>query len=226
MSSLGFDSEQQARMDILMEEAITTSAIEGEKLSRESVRSSIARKMGLPSAGLPVDRNADGLVDLLLDAVQNHSEALTSERLFGWHAALFPTGYSGLHKIITGNWRGEAPMQVVSGKVGDEKIHFEAMPYGRVEMEMDRFFRWWDDSLGVMDGIVRAALAHFWFVTIHPFEDCNGRIARALTDMALAQDEKSSVVWGMPGEVVKRGFAHEILPLGKIAQRLIELTKA
>ena len=193
ISSLGFNCEQEARRDILIEEAVTTSAIEGEKLSRESVRSSIARKMGLPSAGLPVDRNADGLIDLLLDATQNHLEPLTGERLFGWHAALFPTGYSGLHKIITGNWRGPATMQVVSGKIGHEKIHFEAMPYDRVEAEMDRFFRWWRDSSGKIDGIIRAAVAHFWFVTIHPFEDGNGRIARALTDMALAQDDRQSM---------------------------------
>ena len=193
MSSLGFDCEQEAQRDILIEEAITTSAIEGEKLSRESVRSSIARKMGLSSAGLPVDRNADGLVDILLDAVQNHSRPLTSERLFGWHAALFPTGYSGLHKIITGNWRATEPMQVVSGGIGHEKVHFEAMPYDRVEAEMDSFFRWWRDSLGEMDGILRAAVAHFRFITIHPFEDGNGRIARALTDMALAQDDKQSM---------------------------------
>ncbi|MDH3974050.1 MAG: Fic family protein [Deltaproteobacteria bacterium] len=193
MSSLGFDCEQQAQRDILIEEAITTTAIEGEKLSRESVRSSIARKLGLPSSGLPIDRNADGLIDLLLDATQNHCKPLTSERLFGWHAALFPTGYSGLHKIITGNWRGPAPMQVVSGKAGHEKVHYEAMPYDRVEAEMDCFFRWWQESLGEIDGIIRAAVAHFWFVTIHPFEDGNGRIARALTDMALAQDDKQSM---------------------------------
>ena len=190
IAKLGFDSGQQAKMDILIEEAVTTAAIEGETLSRESVRSSIARKLGLPSAGLPVDRNADGLVALLMDATQNYAEPLTRERLFGWQAALFPTGYSGLHRVITGGWRGDEPMRVVSGNLGRERVHFEAMPGQRVEAEMASFFRWWQESLGALDGIVRAALAHFWFVTIHPFEDGNGRIARALTDMALAQDDK------------------------------------
>jgi len=213
ISSLGFNCEQETQRNILIEEAITTSAIEGEKLSRESVRSSIARKMGLPSAGLPIDRNADGLIDLLLDATQNHSMPLTSERLFGWHAALFPTGYSGLHKIITGNWRGAEPMQVVSGKIGHEKVHYQALPYDRVEAEMDSFFRWWRDSLGEIDGIIRAALAHFWFVTIHPFEDGNGRIARALTDMALAQDDKQSMrYYSLSSQInIERDSYYEIL---------------
>ncbi len=189
ISSLGLPYEQQAQTDILLEEAITTSAIEGERLHPDSVRSSIARKLGLPSAGLPVDRHSDGLIALLLDATQNHSKPLTKERLFGWHAALFPTGYSGLHRIVVGNWRGSEPMQVVSGRIGQETIHYEAMPFDGVEAEMNIFLQWWKESLGSMDGLIRAATAHFWFVSIHPFEDGNGRIARALTDMALAQDD-------------------------------------
>lgn len=190
VSSIGFTLEQQAHTDILLEEAVTTSAIEGEKLNPDSVRSSIARKLGLPHAGLPLDRSADGLIDVLLDATQNHASALTRERLFGWQAALFPTGYSGLHKIAVGAWRGSHPMQVVSGSIGREKIHYEAMPHDLVDAEMDRFLTWWRESPGTLDGIIRAAVAHFWFVTIHPFEDGNGRIARALTDMALAADDK------------------------------------
>lgn len=190
ISSLGFTLEQQAQTDILMEEALTTSAIEGEKLSRDSVRSSIARKLGLPFAGFPLDRSTDGLIDVLLDATQNHASALTKDRLFGWHAALFPTGYSGLRKIGVGAWRGSHPMQVVSGSLGREKIHYEAMPHDQVDTEMDRFLTWWQESPGKIDGIIRAAVAHFWFITIHPFEDGNGRIARALTDMALAGDDK------------------------------------
>jgi len=192
ISSLGLPYEQQAHTDILFEEAMTTSAIEGEKLNPASVRSSIARKLGLPSAGLPIDRYTDGLIDILLDASKNHSKPLTKKRLFGWHAALFPTGYSGLHKIRVGKWRGPAPMRVVSGKMGREIVHYEAVPYDRVDAEMELFLQWWHDNKEGMDGILRAAVAHFWFVTIHPFEDGNGRIARALTDMALAQDDRQA----------------------------------
>jgi len=189
ISSLGLPYEQQAHTGILFEEAMTTSAIEGEKLNPAPVRSSIARKLGLSSAGLPIDRHTDGLIDILLDASQNHGKSLTKKRLFGWHAALFPTGYSGLHKIRVGQWRGPEPMRVVSGKIGREIIHYEAVPYERVDAEMKLFLQWWKDSQKGMDGIIRAAVAHYWFVAIHPFEDGNGRIARALTDMALAQDD-------------------------------------
>jgi Fic family protein len=189
ISSLGLPYEKQAHTDILFEEAMTTSAIEGETLNPASVRSSIARKLGLPSAGMPIDRYTDGLIDILLDASRNHSKALTKKRLLGWHAALFPTGYSGLHKIRVAQWRGPEPMRVVSGKMGHETIHYEALPYERVDAEMKTFLQWWRDSQENLDGILRAAVAHFWFVTIHPFEDGNGRIARALTDTALAQDD-------------------------------------
>ncbi len=192
ISSLGMPYEQQAHANILFEEAMTTSAIEGEKLNPASVRSSIARKLGLPSAGLPVDRHTDGLIDVLLDATQNHDVTLTKKKLFGWNAALFPTGYSGLHKIRVGKWRGPEPMQVVSGRIGKEIVHYEAMPSDRVDEEVKHFIQWWHKSIDNMDGIIRAAVAHFWFVTIHPFEDGNGRIARALTDMALAQDGRQS----------------------------------
>ena len=146
----------------------------------------------MPSAGLPVDRHTDGLIDVLLDATQNHDVTLTKKKLFGWNAALFPTGYSGLHKIRVGKWRGPEPMQVVSGRIGKEIVHYEAMPSDRVDEEVKHFIQWWHKSIDNMDGIIRAAVAHFWFVTIHPFEDGNGRIARALTDMALAQDGRQS----------------------------------
>ena len=189
---LGFKLSREARADILTEEAVKTSAIEGERLNRESVRSSVARHLGLPMAGLaPTNRSVDGLVELLLDATQNYVRPLTAARLRRWQAALFPTGYSGLMKIHAGRWRGqEHPMQVVSGAVGREKIHYEAPPGERVEKEMSRFLSWWKTSRGREEGLLRSGLAHFYFVTIHPFEDGNGRIARALTDMALAQDEK------------------------------------
>jgi len=158
------------------------------------VRSSVARHLGLREAGLvPATRSVDGLVEVILDATQKYGKALSTDRLKGWHAALFPSRYSGLHKIQVGKWRGKEPMQVVSGPVGKEKIHFEAPPGETVEAEMRQFLRWWESSRKDTDGILRAGLAHLYFVIIHPFEDGNGRIARALTDMALAQDEKLQV---------------------------------
>lgn len=188
---LGFKLGEEARADILTEEAIKTSAIEGERLNRQAVRSSVARHLGLPTVGLgPATRSVDGLIEVLLDATQDYGEALTAKKLKGWQAALFPAGYSGFHKIRVGQWRGNKPMRVVSGPVGYEKIHFEAPPGETVDAEMGGFFSWWDSGSQRMDGLLRAGLAHFYFVTIHPFEDGNGRIARALTDMALAQDEK------------------------------------
>jgi len=185
----GLALDPQAHAEVLAEETMNTSAIEGERLDKLSVRSSVARKLGLPSAGLLVDRYIDGLVAVLLDATRNHDAPLTIERLYGWHAGLFPTGYSGMHKIRVGAWRGDQPMQVVSGPLGREKIHFEAPPAKRIDKEITLFLSWWVTGRGKMEGLIRAALAHFWFVTIHPFEDGNGRIARALTDMALAQDD-------------------------------------
>lgn len=190
VAGLGFNLEHQAQAEILVEETIKTSAIEGEQLDVRSVRSSVARRLGLPSAGMPVDRRIDDLVSVLLDATQNFDEPLTPERLGGWQAALFPSGYSGMHKIKVGGWRnGAEPMRVVSGPVGREKVHFEAPPADRLDREMGKFLSWWEESRGKVEGIIRAAVAHFWFVTIHPFEDGNGRIARALTDMALTQDD-------------------------------------
>lgn len=188
---LGFELGEEAQADILTEEAIKTSAIEGERLNRQAVRSSVAKHLGLSLAGLgPSTRSVDGLIEVLLNATQNYHESLTRERLKGWQAALFPAGHSGFHKIRVGQWRGNEPMRVVSGPVGREKIHFEAPPGDKVEKEMTRFLSWWNSGSQKTDGLLRAGLAHFYFVTVHPFEDGNGRIARALTDMALAQDEK------------------------------------
>jgi Fic family protein len=190
---LGFEVQQQARAEVLIEEALKTSEIEGVRLDIQAVRSSVARRLGLPSAGLPEINEplADGVVEILLDATQNHESRLTAERLFGWHAALFPTGYSGIHKIQVAAWRNdrEGPMQVVSGPMGREKVHYQAPPADRLKNEMKRFFRWWEKSRKKMDGILRAGVAHLWFVAVHPFDDGNGRIARTITDMALAQDE-------------------------------------
>lgn len=191
---LGFQLGEEAQADILTEEAIKTAAIEGERLDPQVVRSSVARHLGLREAGLiPASRSVDGLVEVILDATQKHDKPLSAARLKGWHAALFPSGYSGLHKIRVGQWRGKEPMRVVSGPMGKERIHFEAPPGEVVEKEIRKFLHWWEASRGNTDGILRAGLAHLYFVTIHPFEDGNGRIARALTDMALAQDEKLNV---------------------------------
>lgn len=194
IGGLGMQLDDQAQAEILVEEVIKTSAIEGDQLDVRSVRSSVARRLGLPSAGLPLDRRIDDLVAVLLDATQQFDKPLTPERLCGWQAALFPSGYSGMHKIKVGGWRdSKEPMRVVSGPIGREKIHFEAPPAEMLDAEMGRFLSWWGDSLGKIEGVVRAALLHLWFVTIHPFDDGNGRIARALTDMALAQDDKQRV---------------------------------
>ncbi|MBU3934307.1 MAG: Fic family protein [Candidatus Omnitrophica bacterium] len=191
---LGVSFSRHAQAEIMIEEAIKTSEIEGQKLLRDSVRSSVARHLGLPAAGLPSsNRHIDGLIDVLLDATANYNKPLSPKRLKSWHAALFPTGFSGLHNIRAGKWRGPHPMQVVSGPVGREKVHFQAPPMDRIDKEMNHFFSWWEKSLRDIEGLLRAGIAHFRFVTIHPFEDGNGRLARALTDMALAQDEKLPV---------------------------------
>lgn len=193
MRGLGFEVRQQARAEVLIEEALKTSEIEGEQLDPHAVRSSVARRLGLPTAGMPAirDQHADGVVDILLDATLNFEKELTTERLFGWHAALFPTGYSGLHKIQIASWRDDCngPMRIVSGPIGRERTHYEALPADQLDHEMNHYLCWWEESRQNMDGLLRAAVSHLWFVAIHPFEDGNGRIARTLTEMALAQDE-------------------------------------
>lgn len=192
LSSLGMELSRESRALVLCEETVQNAAIEGQILNREAVRSSVSRRLGMPSPPRALDRQADGLVQVLWDAAENHDKPLTARRLWGWQAALFPTGYSGLHKIRVGAWRGDSPMRVVSGPLGRERIHFEAPPATRLSDEMKIFLSWWERDSKSMDGLLRAGLAHLYFVTIHPFEDGNGRLARALTDMALAQDEKLS----------------------------------
>lgn len=184
------DLSEEARVGVLVSEGLATSAIEGERLDVEAVRSSVARHLGLPSGGLPTPpRPVDGLVEILLDATERHAEALTLDRLCRWQAALLPAGHSGLRLIRTGSLRGSEPMQVVSQRKGRETVHFVAPERDRLEEELQLFLEWFADSPPHLDGLVRAGLTHLWFVTLHPFEDGNGRIARALTDMALAQDD-------------------------------------
>lgn len=194
MEALGFDSRSEAALATLTEDVVTSSAIEGESLDKDQVRSSIARRMGLEVGGAHrEDRHVDGVVEMTLDATQNFAAPLTAARLFGWHAALFPTGHSGMTKITVGGWRTREadPMQVVSGAYGRQKVHFEAPAGDRVADEMARFLAWFNGQ-AALDPVLKAAVAHLWFVTIHPFEDGNGRIARTIADMALARSEGSS----------------------------------
>ncbi len=189
MEGLGFDLKREASLGILTSDVVKSSAIEGENLNPEEVRSSIARRLGLDTAGLPlISRDVESIVEMMLDATQNFSKPLTKDRLFGWHAALFPTGRSGLYKITVGDWRTEdaGPMQVVSGPVGHERVHFEAPGANRIEKEVQAFLAWFGGQLE-LDPVLKAGIAHLWFVTIHPFEDGNGRIGRAIVDMALAR---------------------------------------
>ncbi len=193
MEVLGFELRSEANLRTLTEDVVESSEIEGEMLAPEQVRSSIARRLGLDVAGLvPSDRHVDGVVEMLLDATGNYAEALTEERLFAWHAALFPTGRSGMNKIQVGRWRDDntGPMQVISGPIGREKVHYEAPPAKRVPDEIAKFLHWFEQP-GDMNPLLIAGLAHLWFVTIHPFDDGNGRIARAIADMALARSEKT-----------------------------------
>lgn len=194
MAGVGLAQRDQATLRALTQEVVTTSAIEGESLDLDAVRSSIARRLGVDIGALaPSDRHVDGVVDMVLDATQRFAEPLTAERLFGWHAALFPTGYSGRLRIRTGAWRDDAagPMQVVSGPIGREKVHYEAPPATALDAETAAFLQWFN-APPAGDPIVHAGLAHLWLVTLHPFDDGNGRISRAVGDMALARAEGSA----------------------------------
>ena len=190
MASLGFDFQEEATLSALATELVRSSEIEGESLNINEVRSSIARRLGIDSAGLvPASRYVEGVVEMLLDATQNYDRPLSDDRLFGWHNVLFPTGRSGLYAIEVGRYRtGE--MQVVSGAMGKERVHYQAPSPERVSTEMTRFFTWANADLP-LDAVLKAAIAHLWFVSIHPFDDGNGRIARALTDLFLARSENN-----------------------------------
>lgn len=194
MEGLGFEFKQEANLTTITNDVVKSSAIEGEILNPEEVRSSIARRLGMNVAGMiSASRDVEGIVEMMLDATQLFYKPLTKRRLFDWHAALFPTGRSGMHSIIVGNWRNEdnGPMQVVSGPIGREKIHFEAPEADRLEKEMNLFLSWFEKQ-STLDPVLKAGIAHLWFVTIHPFEDGNGRIARAIADMALARADNIS----------------------------------
>ncbi len=195
MEALGFGLREEAVLRTLTEDVVKSSEIEGEKLDAEAVRSSIARRLGMDAGGLKAaaDRNVEGVVEMTLDATRNYDKPLTEERLFGWHASLFPTGRSGMRRIRVGTWRDDrdGPMQVVSGAVGRERVHFEAPAAPRLDREMAGFLEWLNSG-ETIDPVMKAGLAHLWFVTIHPFDDGNGRIARAIADLCLARSEQSS----------------------------------
>jgi Fic family protein len=194
MQALGFRLQQEAVLRTLTEDVLKSSEIEGEQLDAEQVRSSIARRLGMEIGALKAaDRNVEGVVEMMLDATRQYEQPLNPERLFAWHASLFPTGRSGMTRIRTGAWRddGAGPMQVVSGPLGGERVHFEAPAAVRLDAEMLQFLEWFEASSG-MDLVLKAGLAHLWFVTIHSFDDGNGRIARAIADMTLARSEASA----------------------------------
>jgi Fic family protein len=215
METLGFRLREEALLSTLTEDVVKSSEIEGEKLDADQVRSSVARRLGIDVGGLqPADRHVEGVVEMMLDATQHYDQRLTAERLFDWHASLFPTGRSVMHRIRVGAWRDDrtAPMQVVSGPVGRERVHFEAPAAERLEEEMPRFLEWFNED-ATMEPVLKAALAHLWFVTIHPFDDGNGRIARAIADMSLAKSEGSSQrFYSMSAQIREaRGEYYDIL---------------
>ncbi len=212
MNALGFSVKEESTLTTLTLDVVKSSEIEGEQLNYEQVRSSIARRLGMDVAGLiPSDRYVEGIVEMMLDATQNYLIPVTEERLFGWHSALFPTGRSGMYKIETGHYRtGE--MQIVSGAMGKEKIHYEAIPAQFLKTEMDKFLDWLNSNVEI-DLVLKAAIAHFWFIIIHPFDDGNGRIARAISDLLLARaDQSPNRFYSMSSQIlVERKRYYEVL---------------
>ena len=215
MEALGFDLRREAVLNTLTQDVLKSSEIEGEILNSDQVRSSLARRLGMDIGALePADRNVEGVVEMMLDATQRYDQPLTEERLFGWHASLFPTGRSGMTRIKTGVWRDDSngPMQVVSGPVGRERVHYEAPAAESLQREMHAFLEWFNLE-GDADAVIKAALAHLWFVTIHPFDDGNGRIARAIADMELARSEASAQrFYSMSAQIrIERKVYYDIL---------------
>lgn len=212
MEKMGFGLQAEANLQTLTLDVIKSSEIEGELLDAEQVRSSIARRLGMDIAGLiPADRHVEGVVEMMLDATQQFDQPLTAERLFGWHASLFPTGRIGMHKIVVGAWRDNPPgdpMQVVSGAAGKEKVHYEAPPAELLPDEMNKFIDWFNTATDI-DPFLKAAIAHLWFITIHPFDDGNGRIARAIADMQLARaDQTAQRFYSMSAQIRKERNAY------------------
>lgn len=194
MEALGFSLQNEAFLETLTLDVLKTSEIEGERLNEEQVRSSIARQLGLEIAGsIPSNRHVDGVVEMMLDATQNFNDPLTSDRLFSWHSALFPSGRSGMYPISVGQWRTDkkGPMQVVSGAFGNEKVHFQAPDSTKIPAEMALFLDWFNTN-NTLDSVIKAGVAHLWLLTIHPFDDGNGRIARAMTDLLMARSDTSA----------------------------------
>ena len=212
MNTLGFATKEEANLTTLTLDVIKSSEIEGEKLDYDQVRSSIARRLGINIAGLvPASRNVEGVVEMMLDATQNYKMPLTNKRLFSWHSALFPTGHSGMHKIEVGRYRS-GEMQIVSGAMGKEKVHYEAIPASKVKEEMNIFLKWFNNSSSI-DPVLKSAIAHIWFIIIHPFDDGNGRIARAISDLALAHaDGTTERFYSMSSQIlIERKRYYEIL---------------
>lgn len=213
MENLGFKLKEEAMLSTLTLDVLKSTEIEGDILNKDQVRSSIARRLGMEVSGL-VDshRNVDGVVEMMLDATQNYTQPITTERLSGWHAALFPTGYSGMYKIEVGKYRS-GDMQVVSGAMGKERIHYEAPKADQLDIEMNQFVDWFNQAPSDLDAVLKAAIAHFWFITIHPFDDGNGRIARAITDLQLSRSDGSAQrFYSMSNQIlVERKKYYEVL---------------
>jgi len=206
MEGLGFELREEAVLETLTEDIVKSSAIEGEFLNPEEVRSSVAQRLGIDISGLPdASREVEGIVEMMLDATQKYKAPLTKDRMCGWHAALFPTGRSGMHKITVGEWRNDehGPMQMVSGPMGREKVHYTAPEAKRLEVEMNRFIQWFNTD-NRMEPVIKSAIAHLWFVSIHPFDDGNGRIARAIADAQLARaDRTNQRFYSMSTQIMK-----------------------
>jgi Fic family protein len=215
MSALGFELKNQANLEILTQDVLNSNEIEGEILDKNQVRSSIARRLGLEVSGLVAsDRNVDSVVEVMIDATKNFDKPLSKERILGWHNTLFPTGYSGMYKIQVGKFRDSnaGPMEVISGPFGKEKVHFQAPSAELLEKEMNLFLKWFNSKQNI-DLVIKSAIAHLWFVTLHPFDDGNGRIARALADMILARsDGQSYRFYSMSSQIrIERKRYYEIL---------------
>lgn len=211
MESIGFELREEAVLETITEDIIKSSEIEGELLNPEEVRSSVARRLGMDISGLPnASRDVEGVVEMMLDATQKYKQPITKDRMCGWHAALFPTGRSGMYKITVGDWRGEegGPMQVVSGPMGREKVHYTAPEASRLEEEMTQFILWFNTDTS-MEPVIKSAIAHLWFVSIHPFDDGNGRIARAIADTQLARaDRTNQRFYSMSAQIMKSKKAY------------------